>query len=282
MLSNAPFIALLLGLASVAATVPAAPTAPGVDPAIPVVPVLACEVAPEAAAAGDLHAAFDALLRIAVHDGVVDYACFQEQESTLDRYLAQLAETDPATLSRDDRLALWINAYNAYTIKLILTRYPDIESIRDISRPWKRTDWVVGGREYSLDDIEHEILRKEFAEPRIHFAIVCASISCPDLQPEAFRGATIDEQLTRAARGFLANPRKGLRIEQKDPFLGSEYYEVRVSSIFKWFGEDFEKEGSRIDFVRMFVDAETRALLEANRDDLKLKFLDYDWDLNGT
>ncbi|MGI9039132.1 MAG: DUF547 domain-containing protein [Gemmatimonadota bacterium] len=242
-----------------------------------------CELPDARAEAADLHAPFEALLGIAVRDGVVDYSCFKEREAQLDAYLATLAATEPASLSRDERLALWINAYNAYTIKLILTRYPDIESIKDIPRRWKRDDWLVGGERYSLDAMEHEILRKEFDEPRIHFAIVCASISCPDLQPEAYQGAKIEEQLTRAARGFLTNPEKGMRIERKDPFLGGEYYEVRLSSIFKWFGEDFEKQaGSRIDFVRPYVEPDTRALLDANRDDLKVRFLDYDWDLNGT
>ena len=154
----------------------------------------------------DPHAAWNALLGERVKDGVVDYAGLHKDPARLDAYLATLAATDPSDYAREDQLAYWINAYNAFTIRLILDHYPTA-SIRDVSRPWKRKQWNAGGTIYSLDHIEHTILRKQFKEPRIHFAIVCASIGCPDLQPRAFTGPGIETQLEQAARHFMQSPK---------------------------------------------------------------------------
>jgi hypothetical protein len=241
----------------------------------------ASECAVEGLAAPGLHAGFDQLLSVFVSAGRVDYECFQARENELDRYLSTLARTDPATLPEGARMALWINAYNAYTIKLVLTRYPELESIRDIPRRWKIRRWTVGGERYSLDDIEHEILRKEFDEPRIHFAIVCASISCPDLAPEAYTAERLEEQLDRAARDFLASPDKGFRLEAV-PGEGARRAEVRLSSIFKWFRKDFERRGSLIEYVLPLLPAQDQHSLEPHVEDVRVRCRDYDWSLNDS
>ncbi len=241
-------------------------------------PVVSGECSLPPAVSMESHGQFDRLLKGFVKDGWVDYACFQTHEAELDRYLQSLATTNPASLSEKEQLALWINAYNAYTIKLILTRYPDLRSIRDIPRRWKIREWSVGGDNYSLDDIEHEILRREFDEPRIHFAIVCASVSCPQLAAEAFEASRLDEQLDTAARRFLADSVRGFRIETAaDDRRRSE---IRISSIFKWFRKDFERQGSVVDYIRPFLTVENDALLGNRSDNVRVRHLDYDWSLN--
>ncbi len=158
-----------------------------------------------------LHEPYDKLLRAYVKNGWVNYKAFKQQEARLDAYLKTLAQTDPAKLTKSERLAYWINAYNAFTIKLILRRYPKIKSIKDIPGRWDRREWTAGGKTYSLGEIEHQILRKRFNEPRIHFALVCASKSCPDLPSEAYTAKRLERQLTAAAKQFLADTKKGFR-----------------------------------------------------------------------
>ena len=199
-----------------------------------------------------LHAPFDELLGKYVTDGRVDYKGFKESEKELDVYLETLGKTDPSSLKKNEKLAFLINAYNAFTVKLILEHYPGIKSIKDISgsRRWADRRWVMGGKKYSLDTIEHEILRKEFKEPRIHFAVNCASRSCPDLLSEAYVASRIGEQLDRAAREFLARPEKGFSFKSEPGFFYGTNHYVYLSSIFKWFGEDFE-DGKKtvLDFI---------------------------------
>ena len=136
-----------------------------------------------------------------MHDGVVDYTGLLEERATLRRYLAQLAATDPDALAPDARTALWINAYNAFTLELVLDHLGRIDGIRDIpsGKRWKAERWKVGAATYSLDAIEHEILRPQ-GDPRVHFALVCASVSCPDLRAEAYLPGTLDAQLDDAPR----------------------------------------------------------------------------------
>ena len=247
-------------------------------------PAAPCRLAPaESSVAAGVHAPFDRLLRAFVRDGAVDYRCFGRHATALDGYLAALASTDAGALSDDAALALWINAYNAFTIRLILSRYPRIKSIKDIPRRWSRRDWVVGGRRYSLNDIEHAILRKEFVEPRIHFAIVCASASCPKLAPEAFVAERLDDQLTRAAREFLSDPVRGFRVEVERRGADGGRVRVYLSSIFQWFRKDFEgRAGSLIDFVAPYVSPQDRAVLQRHRADVSIRFLAYDWSLNDS
>lgn len=233
-----------------------------------------------AAAGSGIHAPWDGLVRSFVHDGVVDYGCMQVHEAQLDRYLAALAAVDPERLPRDAQLALWINGYNAFTVKLILRRYPEIRSIKEIPQRWKLRDWTVGGTRYSLDEIENEVLRARFHEPRIHFAINCASKSCPDLASAAYVASRLDAQLDAAARRFLRHPGKGCRLAH-DRGLFSERPKLYVSPIFKWFRPDFERGQTLAAFLEAYLPQATRIEVAALGADMAIDHLKYDWSLNG-
>lgn len=247
------------------------------------------------------HSIYDALLKKYVHNGRVDYKGFIASSEEFNTYLKQLGSVsvkDYANWSREEKLAFWINAYNAFTIKAVIDHYP-IErnmslgsiiypknSIRQIDGVWDKLKFQAVGRTVTLEEIEHGILRKEFKEPRIHFAIACASLGCPDLRGEAYKADAIDEQLESGATGFVNNPQKGLRINAADKT-------VRLSKIFNWFGADFiekyestelfkdrsPKERSVLNFVRKHLKSEEqRKFLEG--DNYKISYLDYDWSLN--
>ena len=240
--------------------------------------------AEEAVPAAGVHAPFDALLRDFVHDGRVDYRGMKGDEARLDGYLQALAAVDPGALGREARIAFWINAYNAFTLRLILDHYPGIGSIKEIPRGdrWKARRWRVNGRDYSLDEIEHQILRKA-GEPRMHFAIVCASFSCPDLRDGAYDADRLDAQLTEAVRGFLANPAKGLSFGDEPGRLYGTNHVLRVSSIFDWFEGDFEAAaGSVVDFILPYAPEDSARYIRAHRDAIQVSHLDYDWSLNGS
>jgi hypothetical protein len=205
----------------------------------------------------------------------VDYAALRGSADWR-ALLASLAASDPARLaSREERLAFWIDAYNVLAIDLVVRGAPR-ESIRELGsllRPvWKQEAGRIGGRGYSLDEIEHEILRKA-GEPRIHAAIVCASVSCPSLAREPFRAETLDAQLAAALRGFLADPRKGARL---DPERGV----LVLSPIFDWFEDDFGA-GGVLAFVRPHLPEPTQAWLRAHEGRVTLEGFDYDWSLNA-
>jgi hypothetical protein len=212
------------------------------------------------------------LLKAHVRDGGVDYAGFKRDESQLDDFLERSGRVDPGGLSREDRFAYYINAYNAWTIKLILTGYPGVTSIKELGSllqsPWKKPFVKIGGRTLTLDEIEHSILRPEFKDARVHFAINCASKGCPPLLAEPYRGAVLDDQLNRVTTAFLNRP-GNYRLDGN---------RLHVTSIFKWFGEDF---GNVLDFYTRFARGELKQALLAGRDRIKIDYLDYDWSLNG-
>jgi hypothetical protein len=197
------------------------------------------------------------------------------------RLVARLAAADPERLGEGsvghrERLAFWINAYNILAIELVV-RHPGVASIREIGsllRPvWSREVGPVGGRGRSLGEIEHEILRP-LGDPRIHGAIVCASVSCPPLRREPFAAERIDEQLDEQLRRWLASPEKGLRV---DAGAGT----LHLSRIFDWFEADFEATGGVLAFVaRRAPDAEGRWIAE-HADRVRVRYLPYDWDLNA-
>jgi hypothetical protein len=192
--------------------------------------------------------------------------------------LKDLAEARPERLTSDaDRLAFWANAYNLLAIKAVLDQYP-VASIKDggsvIRSIWKKKIGRVAGKAYALDDIEHDILRKQFMEPRVHFAIVCASLSCPDLRAEPFEGARLETQLGEATAAFLGNPTKGLQ-------PGADGKTARVSSIFKWFAADFAAAGGAAQFIRRGADSPLAGRL-SGLTDRGLSYLPYDWSLNDT
>ena len=247
-----------------------------------IVTALLAATLPAQAAADDAYAR---LLQAHVRPGVVsgirlnlvDYRAVKA-DPAFEAARAALAESKSASLGTDaQRLAFWINAYNLLAITAVLDQYPTA-SIKDggslLSPIWKKKVGVVGGAVYSLDDIEHGILRKAFKEPRVHFAIVCASLSCPDLRPEPFEAARLDVQLDEQTAAFLSNPTKGLQ-----PGPGGR--SARVSSIFKWFSRDFEGAGGPAAFIRARSGADVaggiRSLTDAG-----LSYLGYDWSLNDT
>ena len=196
------------------------------------------------------------------NDGQVDYMAIKSNSINLDNYLKLLSKIKPdASWSKQEILSFWINAYNAMTIDLVLRIYP-LKSIKDIKNPWSQRLWKIGDKLYNLEDIEHQILRK-MNEPRIHFAIVCASISCPKLQNEAFQASKIDTQLTKATKEFLRDNNRN----------NINKYSLELSKIFQWFSKDFKQNGSLIDFLNQYADIEIS-------DKAKIKFKDYNWNLN--
>jgi hypothetical protein len=220
------------------------------------------------------HARWTALLARWVQDGRVDYAGLQQHgRGALEAYLAGLSNACAADYERwtaAERIAFWLNAYNAATVRLVLDHYP-IASIRKIG-------WLPGaafrekllpmpglkGATISLDDIEHGTLRSSFREPRIHFALVCAARSCPALRSEAYRGADLDAQLDDQARRFLHDPRKN-RVDTAARTL-------HLSPIFEWFRGDFEASGGSLPgYVARYL---------GDVAGYDVEFLDYDWSLN--
>ena len=219
------------------------------------------------------HSSFTKLLQKHVApSGEVDYEGFQEDSEGLQEYLDLLSDNPPAdSWSKNEKLAYWINAYNAYTIKLIADNYP-LESIQDlhptikipgVSTVWHKKFFKIGGEDMSLNIIEHKILRKDFEEPRIHFAINCASKSCPKLQNKAFTADGMERQLEAATKEFV-----------NDDFRNKLGHDrVQVSKIFKWFTGDFTENGSLLDFIRKYAAKEIG-------EDAEVDYLDYDWSLN--
>jgi len=223
------------------------------------------------------HGSLDALLRAHVtEEGWVDYEALAEDPSRLDDYVAALGNAPFDALSRDGKLALLINAYNAFTLRLILDFHP-VESIKDIpdDRRWDEERWVVGGRSLSLNQIENRELRAKFREPRIHFAINCASVSCPPLRNEAYVPERIDEQLDAAARATLGrSPSRWLVFDEREGRL-------RLSQIFLWFEADFEEsEGSVPAYVARYHPRLRRYLDDPKMDGVDVGHLPYDWHLN--
>ncbi|MEL0454899.1 DUF547 domain-containing protein [Flavobacteriaceae bacterium SZ-1-7] len=213
-----------------------------------------------------VHQLFDELLQKHVsNDGFVNYKSFKtEYKKLLDYiYVLSLMHKNESflTLSKEEKLAYWINAYNALTIDLVLRHYP-IRSIKDIKDPWDQRLWKLGDSMYSLNEIEHNILRK-MNEPRIHFAIVCASYSCPKLLNEAYAASKLEQQLNEAAKEFLNDPERNEISENK----------LKLSKIFKWFAKDFEQNGSLIDFLNLYSNIEISA-------EAKKSFKEYNWNLN--
>jgi len=240
-------------------------------------------VALPAGAAGD--DAYARLLRAHVRPGVVsgiklalvDYRAVKADPAYVQAINA-LAESRPDALTSDaERIAFWVNAYNLAAIKAVLDQYPT-KSIKDggslFSPIWKKKVATIGGTPYALDDIEYGILRKAFKEPRVHFAIVCASLSCPDLRAEPFDPARLDAQLDEQAIAFLSNPTKGVK-------PGPDSKTARASSIFKWFAGDFALSGGVAAFIRAKSSPEVAARVGALTD-AGLTYLDYDWTLNDT
>ncbi len=242
------------------------------------------------AAAQTEHAAWQQLLsrHVYVHtDGrasAVDYRGMASDRAQLTAYLSELAQVSPARFAdwpAPRRLAFLINAYNAWTVELVLRHYPSIDSIRDIGgwfgSPWKQKIVEILGKTRSLDELEHQLIRPQFDEPRIHFAVNCASVGCPALLPEAYSAARLESQLEAATRAFLADrQRNGLRDGR-----------LYVSPIFDWYREDFAQPWRGLRSLRQFLahygaelglsEVQNVALQSGV---LRIVYSDYDWTLN--
>jgi hypothetical protein len=230
------------------------------------------------------HKAWDNLLKAYVEPSAnglnrIDYRRFKaEGHDRLKAYLKMLEATDVTRLPRPEQFAFWSNLYNAKTIDVVLTAYP-VRSIRDINLgggllasvtggPWKAKIVKVNGQELSLDDIEHAILRALFKDPRVHFAVNCASVGCPNLSRDAFTGVGLDEHLDRSARAFINSPR-GVKV------VGGK---VLASSIFSWFKTDFGgNDKALLDYLGRYAEPGLKARLA---DVTRIHDHFYDWSLN--
>ena len=195
--------------------------------------------------------------------GNVNYEGFRKNSKILRNYIASLGENTPSeTWTREDKLAYWMNAYNAMTVDLILRNLP-LQSIKDIDKPWNQRLWKLGAKWYNLDEIEHKILRK-MDEPRIHFGINCASYSCPPLLNKAFTAGKVEEQLTFLSKQFINDATRNTIAQDR----------LELSKIFSWFAKDFKQNGSLIDFLNQY----TETPIPANA---KVRYKKYDWALNN-
>ena len=195
--------------------------------------------------------------------GRVDYESIIGNDlDVLNRFLDQISRTDPRRLSRDEQLAFWINTYNAYTIKLIIDHWP-VRSIMEINdgEPWDKK-WIrIDDKTYSLDDIEHDIIRDQFGDPRIHFAVNCAAKSCPPLLNKPFTGATLDEHLADQTRKFVNDSRSNQ----------ISHNQLILSKIFKWYEEDF---ADLIAFLNKYSEIDIDS-------DASVRYNTYDWTINN-
>ena len=225
---------------------------------------------PEEATSGEVefdihsHHTWDQVLKKFVTEkGVVNYQGIRNDRQALDQYLKELGDNPVEdNWSRSQKLAYWINAYNAFTVVLIVDNYP-VNSIRDIDRPWAKKFISLGGEKYSLNQIEHDIIRPKFKEPRIHFAVVCAAVSCPKLLNTAYLPETLDQQLDDQTRYFINQ--SGKNIISKD--------QVELSQLFNWYGKDFRQTGSIIEYLNQYTEMQIDPRA-------KMSFVKYDWSLN--
>ncbi|MDP4624601.1 MAG: DUF547 domain-containing protein [Akkermansiaceae bacterium] len=219
------------------------------------------------------HAKFTEVLKANVKGDNINYAAIHKAPDKLGSYLVDLAavgKSEYGKWSDDQKMAYLINLYNAATLKLIIDEYP-VKSIRDIDSPWKQNRVKLFGKYTSLDHIEHEMLRKDFSDPRIHFGVNCASVGCPSLRAEAFQADKLSAQLDEQARNFLSSSSKN-RVDSKNGIL-------YLSSIFDWFKGDFvKKSGSVEKFIAPYLSGGDRKAVEGGN--LKVKYTEYDWSLN--
>ncbi len=234
--------------------------------------------------ADDQYSLFTQILQDYVNNGLVKYKKLKD-DRRLDKYIEQLENTDPQKIMNEkNRLAFWINAYNAYTLKFIIEEYP-VESINDLhwgglylgsllgTTIWDDEKIVINGSELSLNDIEHDIIRKKFNEERIHFALVCASISCPPLLNEAYEGYKLDKQLGEQAELFFNDVTKNK--------FDKNTRTASLSKILSWYEDDFgENEQEILNYAAQFIDKETAIDIKNNLSEWNIKYLSYNWDLN--
>lgn len=209
------------------------------------------------------HNIFDQLLKNNISaNGYTNYKGFIKSKPIFKSYLTSLSENIPTEKwTKEDKLAYWMNTYNAFTIKLIIDNYP-IKSIKYIKNAWDSRFFKLGNKWYNLSDIEHKILRK-MNDPRIHFGINCASYSCPPLLSRAFTAATVNNDLNYLAHQFINDKKRNIISENS----------IQVSKIFQWFSKDFKTEGSLIDYLNKYSDITIKS-------NAKKSFKKYNWNLN--
>jgi hypothetical protein len=214
--------------------------------------------------AGVSHEIWDNLLKKNVSKkGEVNYKGFKNNSELLEKYLVQLSKKAPdKTFSQNEELAYWINAYNAFTIKLVLKYYP-IASITNIDKPWDIPFIRIENKTYTLNEIEHQIIRKKHNEPRIHFALVCAASSCPILLNEAYTAEKINTQLQTQTILFINDSSKNTITKNK----------IILSELFNWYKEDFTKKGTLIEYINVY----SKIKIDAKA---KISFATYNWNLN--
>jgi len=221
------------------------------------------------------------------HSSQVNYAGIKTDHAKLTAYLTVLSQIDKQTFeqwSAPQQLSFLINAYNAWTVELILTAYPDIKSIKDLgsffSSPWSKKFIPLLGETRSLDNIEHKLIRgdNKYGDPRIHFAVNCASIGCPALREEAYSADKLEQQLTEQTIRFLSDKSRNRFTEDT----------MELSAIFKWYGDDFTLgfRGSRSlsAFILLYQKALNLTLVQQAQlqsQDMDIDFLNYDWLLNA-
>jgi len=264
--------------------------------AVALLPVFsACSSAKDSAQADSLpagsfdptYSAYGQLLQAFVHGDRVDYESFSDKKDELQKVVAgfgALSADSLKAMSRDDQIAFYINAYNAITLYSILERYPDIKSIKDIKGVWDKRKWNVAGEQLTLNDIENKKLRANYSEPRIHFAINCASLGCPPLSPAPFLGSTLDKQLAERAHSFFNDPERFMY----DNTSGT----LQITKIFKWFGDDFlanknprpkngklsEREAAIVAFIAARLPQKlSQQVLDGAK---SLDYMEYGWTLN--
>lgn len=245
------------------------------------------------------HTVFDQILQTFVKNGLVNYKALKSNRSQLENYLKQIEQVNPSDFenwTKDVKMAFWVNAYNAITIEGILRNYPiqwggflakrrfPKSSIRQIKKFWDTVFIKTMGKNLTLNQIEHDILRKKFDDPRIHFVIVCASIGCPVLENRAFFAENVNDRLDQASADFVTNPEK-VRLDKEKNIL-------YLSSIFDWYKKDFKisensgiilkkykkKERGIIEFVLKYIGETEKNYIIQNK--LRIRYLDYDWSLN--
>ena len=230
------------------------------------------------------HKDFDSILKAHVSykgsQSYVDYKTIKANPVALDKYLSSLSAVKKEDFDKwtaGNKLAFLINAYNAFTIKLIVKNYP-VQQIKDLGSflksPWKIKFFKLSGKETHLDEVEHVMIRKNFDEPRIHFSVVCASIGCPPLHDFAFTGNGLEKQLKKATAAFLGDKEKNSYDAKKK--------KLRLSKIFKWYGDDFKKKyGSYLKFVSTRITTSKADQDLIAKDKVSSSWNSYDWNLNG-
>jgi hypothetical protein len=240
-------------------------------------------------AAEDFNALYNELLQaywrptISIHGvetTVFDYARMsedaQKSDSLFKRTLRALESSRPASLPDATAKAFWINAYNFGAMRLIVDHYP-VDSIRSlkislIKYPWSKEVIHIDSRDYSLTEIEKDILLKQYGDPRIIFAVSCAAVSCPDRTPSAFTGSHLDEQLDEMIRVFLTNPHKGMSLNREQRILTLSWILKKDAYLFP------QEKGGVLEFIQPYLEPETRQWLQANP--VEIRYFEHDWTLN--